>query len=90
MGDHRISIKIDFDMHGHHDKLDVWWNFSEQDVPGVDYRVIEWLQKAHEKAMDKYLDAQFSREERAAAEREEAERKLLSKLKDKYENTKSG
>lgn len=87
MGEHRFSIKIEFSMHGHEDKLDAWWNFSDGSSPveGVDHRVIEWLQAQHEKAMDKYLDAQYSAEERRGAERENAEREELARLKAKYE-----
>lgn len=85
MGDHRISLKIQFSMHGHKDHLDAWWNFTERDVPGVDYRAIEWLQEQYEKAMDKYMDAQCSAEERNRAEIENAERETLARLKAKYE-----
>mgnify|MGYP001579130458 CR=1 FL=1 len=85
MGDHRISLKIEFSMHGHTDKLDAWWNFSEHDVQGIDYRAIEWLQQQYEKAMDNYLEAQCSAEEKRQAEIENIEREQLAKLKAKYD-----
>lgn len=85
MGDHRIGLKIEFSMHGHTEKLDAWWNFSERDVPGVDHRVIEWLQAQYEIAMDKYLEAECSAEERMRAEAENHEREELARLKAKYE-----
>lgn len=85
MGDHRINLKITFEMHGHKEELDAWWNFSAGDVPGVDHRAIEWLQAQYEKAMDSYLDDQFSDETRRQAEIERTEREILERLKDKYE-----
>ena len=85
MGDHRISLKITFEMHGHKDELDAWWNFTEHDVPGVDYRVIEWLQEQYDEAMSNYMDAQCATEIRQQAETENVEREMLAKLKTKYE-----
>jgi hypothetical protein len=85
MGEHRISLKIEFSMHGHTDKMDAWWNFTERDVPGVDYRAIEWLQSQYEKAMDKYLEAQFSADMRRQAEVENREREEFERLKAKFE-----
>jgi hypothetical protein len=85
MGDHRISLKIEFSMHGYEDKLDAWWNFYDDEVHGVDQRAIEWLRECHERAMDKYLEARCSAEERRNAEAENAEREQLARLKAKYE-----
>ncbi|MEH2501266.1 hypothetical protein V1290_000077 [Bradyrhizobium sp. AZCC 1578] len=60
------------------------WNFTEHDVPGVDYRAIEWLQEQHAKAMSNYLEAQCSADERQQAEVENREREELERLKAKY------
>jgi hypothetical protein len=82
MGEHRVSIKISFEMHGHKAEQDSWVNWSD-DVP---QRWAEWIEAQHEKAMDRYLDAQFKDEERRAAERENAERLEFERLKAKFGN----
>ena len=85
MGEHRFSIKIEFEMHGHKDKWDAWLNFSERDVPHIDHRVVEWLQEQHMRAMDNWFDAEADEATRRKAEIENSERKELERLKAKYE-----
>jgi len=81
MGDHRVSIKIQFEMHDHKAKDDFWLNWSD----GIPERISTWVQNQKEIAMDGYLAEQFKDAERREAEAEEAERKELERLKGKYE-----
>lgn len=88
MGDHRASVKIEFSMHDHEDKVDFWINYSPDDdcCPyKVDRRVLEWLTKAYEKAMDNWFDQQYDAEMMRKAEIEKQEREELARLKAKYE-----
>jgi len=90
MGDHRASIKIEFEMHGIIEKADMWINWSPDfgDSRGCDQRIIEFFERASGKAMDKYDEELFESQlkERKKAE-EEKDRKELKRLKAKYENT---
>ncbi len=88
MGDHRATIKIEMEFHGVKDSCDMWINWSPRDweCEGVDYRVIEFIQKIYNKGIEKYNAQQ---EEYWAQQRrkdvEVAERKELKRLKQKYE-----
>jgi hypothetical protein len=81
MGDHRISLKAEFEMHGHKAKIDQWVNYSENYVD----EIAEWLRYQIEIGMDRYMDAQFGIEAAADAEREAAERAEYERLKKKFE-----
>ena len=85
MGEHRASIKVEFSMHGHTDKVDLWINWSPDDN-GVDRRITEWVAKQAEKAMDKWWNQDDRRESRRLADQEAAERAELQRLKEKYED----
>ena len=81
MGDHRISFRAEFEMHGHKAKVDQWINYSEswsQEIAG-------WLEAEIGVAMGKYFDAQYDAKQLAEAERENKERDELARLKAKYE-----
>lgn len=81
MGDHRVSIKIEFEMHGHKDKWDAWLNWSDS----LPERVAEWIVEQKECAMNRWFAANEDAEARAAAELENRERQELERLKLKYE-----
>jgi uncharacterized protein (DUF2225 family) len=81
MGDHRVSIVISFDMHGHKANKDMWLNWSDT-IPEM---LTEWLEQQHDKAMDKWLDQDNRREKKRVSEIEKLEREQLKKLKEKYE-----
>ncbi len=56
MGDHRASIVIKFEMHGHEGTLDAWWNYYPDPNCefAIDRRLLEWLDEQYKIAMDKY------------------------------------
>lgn len=81
MGDHRVSIKIQFEMHGHKDTWDSWLNWSDT----IPERVTEWIMRQKEKAMDNWFEEEYGREQMEAAKRENHEREELARLKAKYE-----
>ena len=81
MGDHRISLKVDFEMHGHKAKIDQWVNYT----PNYAEQIAEWLREQIEKGMDRYLDAEYEADILHKTEIEAAEREQLAKLKAKYE-----
>lgn len=87
MGDHRASIKIEFEMHGHKKKTDMWINWWPDDWTGVDRRVTEWVKEQADIAMNKWLSKENRREKQAIVETERKEREQLAALKQKYENT---
>ena len=90
MGDHRASIKIEFSMHGHEDKCDMWLNyFPNEDCTSclVDRRVLVWLSEAYETAMHKYFEAKYDADMIAAAKQENKEREELARLQAKYGKT---
>lgn len=84
MGDHRVSIKATFEMHGVKEKLDWWLNWSDE----IPQRVSDWVEQQKEKAMQKLLaeDAEYqeqkAREQRAADEANE--RAEYERLKAKF------
>lgn len=81
MGDHRVSLKVDFHMHGHEAKIDQWVNYT----PDYVEKTADWLRRQIEIAMDRYMDAEYDRDMARNAEVEDAERKELERLKAKYE-----
>lgn len=81
MGDHRISFKAAFEMHGHKSAVDQWVNYSEN----WPQTIAEWLEAQIEVAMAKDFDARYDIEQIAQAEKEDAERAELARLKAKYE-----
>lgn len=81
MGDHRISLKIEFAMHGHEAKIDHWVNYS----PNIVDETAEWLRAQIEKGMDRYLAAEFEADIVHKSEIEAAEREELKRLKAKFE-----
>lgn len=83
MGDHRISFKATFEMHGHKAAADQWINYSEN----WPQKIAEWLEAEISVAMAKYFDAQYDIEKVARAEQENAERDELARLKAKYEQS---
>lgn len=85
MGDHRISLKAKFEMHGHVAELDQWRNYYD----GYPDEIHDWLIKQIEIGMQKFYDADFEYQEEkrraAEAEKEATERAELERLKAKYE-----
>ena len=81
MGDHRISFKAEFEMHGHKAKVDQWINYSER----WPQEIAQWLEHEISVAKGIYFDAEYDLEQIARAEREDAERTELARLKAKYE-----
>jgi hypothetical protein len=81
MGDHRISLKVEFEMHGHKAKIDQWVNYT----PNYAEQIAEWLREQIEKGMDNYLEAEFEAGIVKRAETEARERAELERLKAKYE-----
>lgn len=87
MGDHRASIVIKFDMHGHEAKTDMWINWSPQYPGGCDQRIIDFFEENSSMAMAKYHEAHYEHlENLRAKETKEKELKELDRLKAKYEN----
>lgn len=81
MGDHRISIEIKFEMHGHKAKYECWLNWSDN-IPD---QISDWIKEQKEIAMDGYFNEQYEHEMYNLAIRENAERDKLIELKAKYE-----
>jgi hypothetical protein len=61
MGDHRASIKIEFEMHGRKAETDMWINWSS-DEAGIDRRIIEFFQNAADVAMIAYHEREWQEE----------------------------
>ena len=89
MGDHRASVTIHFEFHGHKASIkDAWWNWSpdSSECHGVDQRVIDFFREATDAGMrrwDEQMANYWADELRAATER--SERAQLEALKAKYE-----
>jgi len=81
MGDHRISLKVEFEMHGHKAKIDQWVNYTPHYADGI----AEWLREQIEKGMDNFLEAEYERDILRQEEIKAAELKQLARLKAKYE-----
>jgi len=85
MGDHRASIKIQFEAHGVKKETDMWINYYP-DETGVDRTVIEWFKEVWEECLAKYhtlIDEGIA--ERAAKEKEER-RKQYEELRAEFED----
>ena len=85
MGDHRASIKIEWSMHGHRQKADMWWNYYPcDDCCGfrVDKRVLEWLTEQYDKSMDLWSDIQAEHAEEQLRKRREAMSEAERKIED--------
>ena len=83
MGDHRASIKCEFEMHGHKAKSEWWIN---QDTTGCDDRIKDWFDEQVSIAMSRFnaeSEKYWAREN--AAKIEADERATLDRLKAKYE-----
>lgn len=81
MGDHRISLKIEFEMHGHKAKIDQWVNWT----PDYPDEIRDWLQAQIEIGRCRFFDAEYDAEMIAKAKEENEERTELARLKEKYE-----
>ena len=85
MGDHRMTIRIHFKMHGHEaDSGEMWINgSSDQAIPHI---VEEWFEAQHSMAMFLYEEELNKKSEEQFKEIiENAERQELARLKAKYE-----
>lgn len=81
MGDHRISLKVEFEMHGHKAKIDQWVNWTPDYVDDIR----SWLQEQIDIGQGRFFDAQYDAEMLDKARKEDAERNELQRLKAKYE-----
>jgi len=82
MGDHRASIKIEFEFHGLKFKREFWINFSPSSECGCDPRICEFFKECAEKGYAEF-DEELRDYERT--QRETEERQQLAALKAKYE-----
>lgn len=95
MGDHRASVKIEFDFHGKVHKMDSWINWTpwadSAECEGVDDRVVEFFREATREGMATYHEALYALEAREKrTEMEKREREELARLKAKYPDAASG
>lgn len=81
MGDHRVSLKVRFEMHEHEANIDQWVNWT----PDYADKIRDWLQGQIDIAMDKYWDREHDIRALTEAKQEDAEREELARLKAKYE-----
>jgi len=86
MGDHRATVKVEFDIHGKVYKQEWWINYFPDDSSGVDRRIAEWFSACWEDAYSRYQKVvnESHREEDERKQRE-AELAELKRLKEKYE-----
>lgn len=84
MGDHRVTIGVEFHMHGHSAKQAWWINWSPDGWTEVDPRVSQWIVDQVSIAMDRWNDDQYEWEKFEEAHRENKERDELRRLKGKY------
>ena len=83
MGDHRATIKVEFDMHGHKAKQEMYINWDYHS--GCDRRVVEWFEEQSAAAMEKWHAEQYKANEQVrAVELERTERAELARLEAKY------
>lgn len=80
MNDHRVNIKIEFEMHGHKAKHDMSVDWFE----GLPESVASWINVQNIKAMETY-DGENLEAQHRAARMETAERAQLARLQAKYE-----
>ena len=87
MGDHRASIKIEFQIYNSKVyKMNSSCNYSPSDCCRMDAHVINFFQKAYEESRAEWDAELYKRErERNKEAEEKAERLLLAELKAKYE-----
>ena len=83
MGDHRISLKVEFKMHGHEANIDQWVNWT----PNYADRIHDWLVEQIDIGRGKWFDAEFDAQMIREAEVERSEREQLELLKEKYERS---
>ena len=86
MGDHRVTIRIILDFHGH--KADSgemylnWWSNAGGELPGG---ARDWLAKQHTEGMARFHTRQREDEERQEARRmEEVDKKTYARLYAKF------
>ncbi len=84
MGDHRVSIKINFEMHGLKRKHECWLNWSDG-IPEDFSRMIEsWKDEAMERFLQEDMDYQEELRQQKLRQVEKEERATLKRLKEKY------
>jgi|SRR5688572_18534904 len=90
MGEHRATIKIEFEIYGEKDKVDMWINWSpDGQIQGLDDRVAEWFVAHYEKARSVYDDRVYeSEEEQREAENRRRDLAELDRLLKKYPGAK--
>lgn len=82
MGDHRASVKIEFQMYGHTRKQEWWINWFPG--PGeCDRRISEWLARVSQELYEQYYMPTVRESQRTAEERQEREE--YERLKAKFE-----
>lgn len=80
MGDHRASIKIEFEMHGVTSKADMWVNWNPHLLPfDLPHCLVEFFSEAQQKSLAAYLDANT----RAEDERLARQKALIESAKSK-------
>ena len=84
MGDHRASIKIEFEMHGVRRECDMWINYYPEYM-GCDERVLAFFEEAYQAAMDAWNESIDDYEDRQRRETERAERAEYERLKKKFD-----
>ena len=85
MGDHCVTVTINFTVHGKTYKMDSWINWFD-DGSGVDQRVIDFFSEAWRDAKARYDAAMAERYQREhQADIEASERRELALLKARYE-----
>ena len=84
MTDHKASVKISFSIYGVTEMCDMYINYDTQ---GVDARVIEFFERAYEKARIKYDNECYEADkDRREADIKERELRQLAELKKKYDS----
>ena len=86
MGDHRVTIRIIWEMHGHKaDSGEMWCNGTPSEaLPSM---ARDWLERQHDISMRRFFDEQDKWEEEQRKPQIEAEERAeLARLKAKYES----
>ena len=85
MGDHRASIKIQFEMHGIKNETDMyvnWWDNGQ----GIDERIVDFFRESVEESMNKYEEELNKyRIEEKRKNQELYDKQEYARLKKKYE-----
>lgn len=84
MGDHRVSIKINFEMHGLKKKYDAWLNWSDCIPEDISSMIEKWKDDAMDKFYAEDEKYRAKQEKLKLMQVENEERALLEKLKEKY------